>query len=108
LSLYTGAKAYDDVFSRCLTEECKNTTIDVVSSRPCLVSTAGTNNAKDFIACGVESCVLGTLRALGKISYTEGSFYHVVQSWIIILLGETLTRRFGDSTVDGVEKKKEV
>lgn len=51
LTVYEGTKAYDDVFSRGLNEDLRHTKIDVVSCRPCIVSTAATKNSTDFTAC---------------------------------------------------------
>lgn len=106
LSVYAGTKAYDDVFSRALTEECSNSNIDVVSCRPCIVATPGTNNSTDFMACSAESCALGTLRALGKAKTTEGAFYHVVQTWFVQVVGETVARLLGDRKLNDLEKEK--
>lgn len=106
LSVYCGTKAFDDVFSRVLSEEFVNTNIDVVSSRPAIVSTAGTNNSKDPMASSARSCVIGTLKALGRVKSTEGSFFHVVQSWFVSLVGETLARKLGDNKLDEIDKIK--
>jgi 17beta-estradiol 17-dehydrogenase / very-long-chain 3-oxoacyl-CoA reductase len=106
LSVYSGTKAFDDVFSRCLTEDCKNTNIDVVSSRPNLVSTNATNHNKVLMACSPESTALGTLKALGKSSFTEGSFFHVFQTWFVYIMGEHIGRIFGSLTFNTMNKKK--
>lgn len=104
LAVYEGTKAYDDVFSRGLSEDLRHTKIDVVSCRPCIVSTAATKDSKDFTACSAESCALGTLKALGRVDHTEGSFYHVVQTWMIHILGNHLTRMFGRAKLERIEK----
>jgi len=93
LSVYTATKAYNDLFSRCLSEDYRSISlenidqIDVISCRPCIVSSAGTNYTSDAMSCTSEDCARGTLKALGKIDVTEGHWTHVLQSWSSTILG---------------------
>lgn len=95
ISVYTGCKAYDDLFSQCVAQDLKKYKIDIVSCRPNIVSTAGTNNSRDPTAVTAEACAAGTLKALGRLEVTEGAFYHVVQTWISNLIPAEVIRRFG-------------
>ena len=86
LSVYTGTKAYNDHFSRCLSEDYKNV-IDIISCVPAIVSTAGTNYTKDPFSCTSEQCARWTLKALGKTNSTSGHWTHIFQFWLVNLIG---------------------
>jgi short-subunit dehydrogenase len=85
LTVYTATKAYNDLFSRCLAEDYVSKyyfildKLDIISSRPCIVSTAGVNYTKDPLACSAKECARGTLKALGKQKKTAGHWTHSLQ-----------------------------
>ena len=106
ISVYAGGKSFDDIFSRSLSEDCVGTKIDVVSCRPAIVATAGTNYTNDPMASSAESCAIGTLKALGKVNITAGSFYHVVQNWFLQIIGESIAKKAGDFKIVGVGNNK--
>ena len=80
--------------------------IDVISSRPCIVSTAGTNYSKDWTACSAEDCARGTLKSLGKCKITAGHWTHSFQSAVASILGETITRWVGNAKLDTIDENK--
>ena len=86
--------------------DCVGTKMDVVSCRPAIVATAGTNYTNDPMASSAESCAIGTLKALGKVNITAGSFYHVVQNWFLQIICESIAKKVGDFKIDGVGKNK--
>lgn len=91
LSVYTATKAYNDLFSRCLSEDYNNV-IDILDCVPAIVSTAGTNYTKDPFSCTSEQCARWTLKALGKTKSTPGHWTHIFQFWFVSLIGEDIAR----------------
>lgn len=57
--VYSGTKAFDDFFTRALALELNN--IDVLSHRPCYVTTAMTHYAKGNGAISALDCAKGGL-----------------------------------------------
>lgn len=98
LSVYTGTKAYNDNFSRCLSQDYAGRiklnvgVIDILDSAPAIVSTAGTKHTTDPLSCTAEGCARWSLKALGKTDYTAGHWTHILQSWLTTMGGETISR----------------
>ena len=76
---------------------------------PAIVSTAGTNYTKDPMSCTSEGCAHWTLKALGKTDATAGHWLHIVQGWLTLMVGSTLTTWLGNKKLNDVTafKKKE-
>ena len=105
LSVYTATKAYNDHFSRCLTEDYKDR-IDILDCLPAIVSTAGTGYKDDPLSCTSEQCARWSLKALGKVTSTAGYWTHTVQLWIVSLLGEHVARYFANIKLNDVTINK--
>ena len=59
------------------------------------------------MACSAQQCASWTLKALGKTDSTSGHWIHTVQSWFVLLAGETLVQKIGNQKLQDLTVKKE-
>jgi len=67
LSVYSATKAYNDHFSKCLSEDFANV-IDILDCAPAIVSSGGNNYVNDPLSCTSQECARWGLKALGKVT----------------------------------------
>jgi short-subunit dehydrogenase len=91
-SLYSGTKAYNDLFSRSLAEEYEGK-IDILSVKPSLVKSSLTKTMDDaWYAIEPEQCVQASIKQLGKSDETYGHWKHALKVWWSLILPRSCQR----------------
>ena len=93
VTLYSSTKAFHDFLSRALVYEYPN--IDILSSKPGLVSTKMTGYIKpSLISTSVEEHVKVTLKYLGSVHETHGHWRHRLEACFIRNLPDFLQMKY--------------
>ena len=80
LIIYGACKKFDYVFSNMIRDQWRKTSslndVTIQSVHPGYVSTKMTNYASNFQSCKVDETVSGSLKDLGSLDLSYGSFVH--------------------------------
>lgn len=105
-SHYCATKAFDDLFTRSLQVQYRDSPIDFLSLRPYLVTSPMARNQKTFLHVSANQCANGALNDLGKQSVSYGHFFHRMQgvlvdqlngkifNWILCQINKDLIRKY--------------
>ena len=100
--LYSATKAFNDFLSRSLSYEF-NEKVDIISLRPCFVSSA-MNNFKPVggFTISPDECAEETLKKLGYDSWTFGHWKHSLVANLALLVPDSI---FQNKMIEGYRKR---
>jgi 17beta-estradiol 17-dehydrogenase / very-long-chain 3-oxoacyl-CoA reductase len=90
-SMYCATKTYNDIFSKCLSNEYSDTNVEFLSAKPLYVESPLSKMKADGIwVINARECASGIIRHLGYTRYTIGSWKHQLQAAALYFIPEKL------------------